>query len=106
MIDRSTRVPVQLDADTKIYIEVVQTGREDVALGSKTFEPVAKTIEAVAKAMLDPIKKAKPTRASLTFGLEIGIEQGSLMAALVRGTGNANLEITLEWEKEDTIEAP
>jgi len=52
--------------------------------------------------MIEPIKKAKPTRASLTFGLEIGIEQGSLMAALVRGTGNATLEITLEWEKEDT----
>jgi len=102
MSDRSTRVPVRLEDGTQIYVEVVQTGREDVSLGAKTFEPVAKTIEALAKAMIEPIKKAKPTRASLTFGLEIGIEQGSLMAALVRGTGNATLEITLEWEKEDT----
>ena len=98
MIDRSQRIPLQLDDQTQIFIEVIETGREDVALGTKSFEPIAKSIEAVSKAMIEPIKKAKPTRASVTFGLEMGIEQGSLIAAIARGTGNASVEITLEWE--------
>ena len=30
-------------------------------------------------------------------GVQVGIESGKLTALLVKGTGNANLKITLEW---------
>jgi hypothetical protein len=48
------------------------------------------------------LEQVKPTKASVKYGLEIGIEQGSLVAAIVRGTGKANLEISLEWERKGT----
>lgn len=42
----------------------------------------------------------------MKYGLAIGIEQGSLVAAIVRGTGTANLEITLEWENKPKLDKP
>ncbi len=99
-IERTEKVLVELEDGTPIYIEVVQSGREDVAFDVKSFKPVAESIESIVKAVAEPIRKASPTKASIKFGLEIGIEQGSLVAMIVRGTGKANLEITLEWSRE------
>ena len=51
------------------------------------------------KAVAKPINAAKPTKASVTFGVEVEVQEGHLIAALARGTGTTSLEITLEWEK-------
>lgn len=101
--DCTEKVPVQLEDGTIVYMEIAQGGgREDVSfdLKAQAFAPVARSIEAIVKAVATPIKNARPDKASVKFGLEIGIEQGSLVAAIVRGTGTANLEITLAWERE------
>ncbi|MGR3277615.1 CU044_2847 family protein [Acaryochloris marina NIES-2412] len=96
---RNRTVPVQLPNQTLINIEVAQTGREDVAFDVKSFQGVTNAIEGVAEAITESLGKITPNKASVKFGLEIQIEQGSLVAAIVRGTGKANLEVTLEWEK-------
>lgn len=96
---RSSTVPVQLPNQTRINIEVAQRGREDVAFDVKSFQGVTNAIEGVAEAITDSLEKITPSKASVKFGLEIQIEQGSLVAAIVRGTGKASLEVTLEWEK-------
>jgi hypothetical protein len=96
---RSSTVPVQLPNQTRINIEVAQTGREDVAFDTKSFHEVTDAIEGIAEAITNSLEKVTPSKASVKFGLEIQIEQGSLVAAIVRGTGKANLEVTLEWEK-------
>lgn len=96
---RSNTVPVQLSNRTRINIEVAQTGREDVAFDVKSFQGVTNAIEGIAEAITESLEKITPSKASVKFGLEIQIEQGSLVAAIVRGTGKANLEVTLEWEK-------
>ena len=44
-----------------------------------------------------PIQKAKPKKATVKFGMEIAIESGALTAVIAKGSGKANLEITLEW---------
>lgn len=98
---RSSTVPVQLPNQTLINIEVAQTGREDVAFDVKSFQGVTNAIEGIAEAITESLEKITPNKASVKFGLEIQIEQGSLVAALVRGTGKANLEVTLEWEKSE-----
>jgi Trypsin-co-occurring domain 1 len=96
---RSDTVPVQLPNGALVRVEVAQTGREDVGFEVKSFKGVTDTIEGVAEAITASLQKVSPSKASVTFGLEIEIEQGSLVAAIVKGTGKANLEITLEWEK-------
>jgi hypothetical protein len=54
----------------------------------------------------EPLKTVLPHKATVKLGLEIGIEQGSLVAAIVRGVGKTNLEITMEWTKEELKQLP
>lgn len=108
MVDdsRTESVCVTLEDGTLFKIEVVPQGREDVSFGTKSFEEVAQSISGVLRAIAEPVKKARPTKATVKFGLEIQIEQGSLVAALVRGQGKSNLEITLEWESQPRPSKP
>lgn len=102
---RSNTVPVQLPNGSLIKVEVAQTGREDVGFEVKSFKGVTDAIEGIAEAVTASLQKVSPNKASVKFGLEIQIEQGSLVAALIKGTGKANLEITLEWERQDQVES-
>ena len=78
---RSETVPVQLPNGALIKIEVAQTGREDVGFDIKSFQGVTDAIEGVAEAITASLQKVSPSKASVKFGLEIQIEQGSLVAA-------------------------
>ncbi|NEO86366.1 MAG: hypothetical protein F6J87_19230 [Spirulina sp. SIO3F2] len=91
-------MPVDLGDGVIAQVEVTQTGREKVNAGTMPFDSVGKAITKISQVIAAPIQAAKPTKATVKYGLAIGIEQGSLVAAVVRGTGTANLEITLEWE--------
>jgi hypothetical protein len=94
---RSESVPVQLPNGAIVKFEVTSTGREDVAFDSKQFQPVAEAIEGVVQMIATPLQKAKPRKATVKFGMELAIESGQLTAIVVKGSGKANLEITLEW---------
>jgi Trypsin-co-occurring domain 1 len=96
--ENTTRIPVELPDKSIVWIEVVQSGRQDVAFTALPFSTVTDTIQEIASTIGKAITKIGPTKATVKYGIEIGIEQGSLVAAIVRGTGKANLEITLEWE--------
>jgi hypothetical protein len=51
-----------------------------------------------------PIQKVKPKKATVKFGMELAIESGQLTAAIVKGSGKTNLEITLEPESQSKAE--
>ena len=93
------RIPVKIDDDTTILIEIKQMGREDVGLDPFEFSSISESIEKLATALSKPIQNVKPNKATLKFGIEIAIEQGSLVSSIVRGNGKSNIEITLEWSK-------
>ncbi|NMG56938.1 hypothetical protein E1H12_00025 [Geitlerinema sp. P-1104] len=95
---QSDTVPVQLPNGAVVNVEVTNTGREDVGFNVKQFQPVADAIEGVVEMIAAPIRKAKPKKATVKFGMELAIESGQLTAVMVKGSGKANLEITLEWE--------
>lgn len=97
---RSEIIPVQLPNGATVKFEVTQTGREDVSFDTKQFQPVAEAIEGVVQMIAAPIQKVKPKKASVKFGMELAIESGQLTAVIVKGSGKANLEITLEWESQ------
>ncbi len=99
--DHTTKVPAELNG-TIVWIEIAQTGLEDVGFDVKSFDTVTDSIQAIASAITKSLEQVKPTKARVKYGLEIGIEQGSLVAAIVRGSGKANLEISLEWERKET----
>ncbi len=91
------QLPVSLPGGTLIKVEVQQTGREDVAFDIKPFSQVTKALEEITTALAETLQKTKPDKASIKFGLELGIEKGELIAIIVKGSGKANLEVTLEW---------
>lgn len=100
---RSETVPVQLPNGAIVKVEVAQTGREDVGFDVKQFEPIADAIEGVVQMIAILIQRVKPKKATVKFGMELAIESGQLTAIIVKGSGKANLEITLEWEQQDKM---
>jgi len=92
-------IPVQLPNGATVKFEITQTGREDVGFDVKQFQPVADAIEGVVQMIATPIQKVRPKKATVKFGMELAIESGQLTAVIVKGSGRANLEITLEWEE-------
>ncbi|MBD2465372.1 hypothetical protein H6G89_30635 [Oscillatoria sp. FACHB-1407] len=102
---RTDTVPVQLPNGAIVKVEVSKTGREDVSFDPKQFQPVADAIEGVVQMIATPIQKVRPKKATVKFGMELAIESGQLTAIIVKGSGKANLEITLEWEAQPKIES-
>lgn len=104
----TTSVPVTLEDGSVFLVEVpITSGRQVVSGGGfKNFDSLSRSINGIVKMITEPLKTVQPTKATVKLGLEIGIEQGSLVAAIVRGVGKTNLEITMEWTKEDLKKLP
>lgn len=99
------RIPVTLEDGSIFLVEVEvpsSVGREAVSgKGLKNFESLSQSISGIVRMIAGPIKAVQPNKTTVKLGLEVGIEQGSMVAAIVRGVGKTNLEITMEWTKED-----
>jgi hypothetical protein len=93
-------VPVDLGGNQTVFVEVRAAGdtEEDVsALGKLPFQQIADSIDAITQQVQGALQRAKPRRATVAFGLDIGVESGQLTSLLVKGTGTATITITLEW---------
>lgn len=93
-------VPVVLPNGQTVQVEVAGTpdGEESFGFGAKTFDGVIGAIEGIAMAVQQALVNVKPKKATVEVGLEVGVEAGKLTALLVKGTGKANLKISLTWE--------
>jgi hypothetical protein len=109
-VTRIENVKTQLANGAIIRIQATQLEDENTPPGVRakvakplnplnpvTFESITNAIEGIAETVVTTLKKVNPRSASVEFGLEIGLESGQLTALLVKGTGTANLKITLEW---------
>jgi len=98
MTTRQELIPVTLANGAKMRVAAtVLGGEEDVAFKLLSFDEVTNTIEGIADSLQTALQKIKPKKASVEFGLEIGVESGALTTLLVKGSGTATLNITLEW---------
>ncbi len=89
------------EGDRQIYLEVLHRGgREEVGiLESIPFEQVTEILGKIAQGLGNTLEKAKPTKASVELGVEFGLENGQFVALIARGSGKANLKISLEWQR-------
>jgi hypothetical protein len=90
-------ISVDLGDGVIAQIEVTVPERRKISSEILKFESIGKTIAKISQVIAAPIQSAKPSKATIKYGLAIKVEQGGLVAAIVRGAGTANLEITLEW---------
>ena len=95
----SERISVGLPNGATIKFETSDVGREEVSFKNFSFQEIDDALLGITDAIKNTIQKAKPQKASVKFGVEIGVESGSLTAVIVKGASKANLEITLEWEE-------
>ena len=99
--ERTQWQPIQLDDGVKAYLEAIpRGGREEVGiLEAIPFDRVVDTIGQIANGIGRAIEQTKPSKAAVEIGIEFGLEAGKLVTLIARGTGKANLKVTLEWER-------
>lgn len=97
---RTEVVKIETTSGKIFHVEATLLGgEEDVASGLMSFDGVADALQEISKAVVATIDAVKPQKASVEFGLEVAVESGKLTAMLVKGSGTASLNVTLEWEK-------
>jgi hypothetical protein len=102
MEDLSTEiVPVTLENGIIIRVEARDLGgaQKVGAFDNKAFKELTDSIEAIAITFRDSLAKIKPRKASVEFGIEIGIESGQLTALICKGSGKANVTVSLEFSE-------
>jgi len=90
-------ITVELTDGTPIRVEATSIGDRKINFQTRPFQEVTFAIESLTKEIAEALHKVKPDRASVKFGIDIGIESGKLTVVLAKGSSTANLEITLEW---------
>lgn len=97
-------VQVKLENGMLIRVEATPLGsrEEDVAFSIRPFKEVTDAIEGIAQSIVSSLEKIRPQKASVEFGLEVGAESGQLTALIVKGSGKANLKVTLEWSQSES----
>ena len=92
-------VDVVLDDGTTISVVALDYGgAQDVsALDRLVFSEGAQAIKAVAASVKSAIDTIAPDTATVEFGLQVAVKNGSLTGLLVEGSGQASLKVTLGW---------
>lgn len=93
--------PIDLGDGLRAYVEIAdQGGTSEVGLIDAV--PVAEITQLIGRiggAIGCALEQAAPNKAKVELGLTFGLEAGQLAALIARGSGEANLKITLEWER-------
>jgi len=88
-------VSVQLSNGAIVKVDVTNTGREDIGSDTKQFQPVANAIEGgvrwLGHRFINEVEEGDGEVWTRT-----GDQSRQLMAVVMKGSGKANLEITLE----------
>ncbi|MEH2199523.1 CU044_2847 family protein [Nostoc sp.] len=103
MADKTKIISFKLSDGKIIKVEVTPIGEQPVSDETRVFKQATEIIKSIAEDVAGSLKDisqtVKPDKFSVKLGLQIGVESGQLTALIVKGTGTANLEITMEWGK-------
>ncbi|MFM7405571.1 MAG: CU044_2847 family protein [Cuspidothrix sp.] len=103
MADKTKIIPLKLSDGTIINVEVTPMGEQPVSAETRIFQQATEVIKSIAEDVSGTLKNigetVKPDKFTVKLGLQIGVESGQLTTLIVKGTGTANLEITMEWGK-------
>lgn len=94
---QSEILQVEMPNGRMILVEARVSGEEKVASAVPKFSGLSDAITEVAQIIAHAIEETKPASAEIEFGIEAAVESGRLTALLVKGTGTANLKVTLKW---------
>jgi Trypsin-co-occurring domain 1 len=95
-----TDVEVVLDG-IRFYVEARQDSTEH-EVSSTLAEGLSSAMDAIktlGNHVADAVKAIEPDHFGIELGFEFKLEQGTLIAVLVRGSATANVTVTLQWDK-------
>ena len=105
MDDRSERIRVLLPNGTEIWAEAQGVGPKEAEVagfdslkGALSLDTLRDAIEGMGALALAALEKIKPDGVSVEFGIELAVDNGQITALWVKGSGKANLKITLSWK--------
>jgi hypothetical protein len=102
--ERTEIVRVKLPNGQEVNIEARMLGgppQISALSESISLKNLTNSIEGIAAVIVNQLQQVKPTKTSVKLGLEVALESGKLTALIVQGSSKGNLEITMEWAKED-----
>jgi len=100
-----------LPSGMPIKVEVAKADDNDedemasVGLRVLELDGALDSLDGIASLIVEKLKAAKPTKATVKLGLAFSVEAGKLTALWVGGTGQASLHITLEWAESPAASA-
>src|SRR4051812_714866 len=90
-------VTAKLEGGPNVLVEVRTPAdtEEDVGIGDLfSFDRITDSIQAIADRMASALENAKPNKATVEFGVDVGVEAGALTALIAKGTGSATIKVT------------
>lgn len=97
------KIKLNGESDRQIYLEVLDRGgpKEVGILDSIPFEQLTEILGQIAQRIGDSLERTSPSKACVEQGVEFGLENGQLVALIARGSGKANLKVSLEWDRSE-----
>ena len=95
---------VDLDLGDGVIVKVQATklsGSELVGDEGKLvnrLQAITGPLGSVSSSVLEAVRRAAPTKAVIELEVGIAVESGKLFAVFGKGSGEAGLKVTLEWE--------
>jgi hypothetical protein len=90
---------VDLDGETRLVVVAEQVGATLIADDEviTRLGTVTDSIEQVSRDVLDALKRAAPTTASVEIGSSFAVEEGKLVALPGKAKGEASVTVTPCW---------
>ena len=61
---------------------------------------ITSSIERVSRDVLDAVRRAGPSKATVELGFGLAVEAGQVVALFGKGRGEASIRVILEWSRE------
>jgi hypothetical protein len=91
-------VKTELSNGSIVCVEATSLGGDQlIGINLPAFNDISSAVAGVASSILSTLDEVKPRKAIIEFGIEVAIDSGKLTAIIVKGSGSANLKVTLEW---------
>jgi hypothetical protein len=94
-------VTARLPSGAPIRVEIAGSdsgdGMTSVGLRDLDLDKALDTVSEIGSAVVEKLKAAKPTKATVELKFGFAVEAGKLTALWVGGKGEASLTVTLEW---------
>ena len=94
-------VTARLPSGVPVRVEVAGSGSGNgmtsVGLRDLDLDRALDAVGEIGSVVVEKLKAARPTRATVELNLGFAVEAGKLTALWVGGKGEASLKVTLEW---------